>query len=67
MDALECNKKARECAASAAIAPVESLALEFLQLAAQWRAMAAREDFLGVLGEIAIPAVQLGAAPNNRS
>jgi hypothetical protein len=55
MDATECNKRASECAASAAIAPAESLALEFLQLAAQWRAMAARENFLGALGEKALP------------
>jgi len=61
MDAAECNKRACECAASAAIAPGESLALEFLQLAAQWRAMAARENFLGELGESAAPTADLKA------
>jgi hypothetical protein len=58
MDAAECNKKACECAASAAIAPGESLTLEFLQLAAQWRAMAARENFLGAIGEGAAPSAE---------
>ena len=51
MDAAECNRRASECAAKAAIAPVESVALEFLRLAAQWRAMGASEAFLGQLGE----------------
>jgi len=54
MDAAECNKRACECAASAAIAPGESLALEFLQLAA-------RENFLGELGESAAPTADLKA------
>ena len=46
MNAMECNERAAECAAKAALAPVESVALEFLRLAAQWRAMAVREDLL---------------------
>jgi hypothetical protein len=57
MNADECNKRAAECAASAAIAPVESVAAEFLRLAAQWRAMALRENFLGQLGS---PPASLG-------
>jgi hypothetical protein len=61
MNATECNKRACECAASAAIAPVEYLALEFLQLAAQWRVMAARENFLGALGEHPAPTADLKA------
>jgi hypothetical protein len=51
MNAEDCHKRARECAANAAIAPVESVALEFLRLAAQWRAMAVRENALGLLGD----------------
>jgi len=39
------------CAAKAADAQAESIALEFLKLAAQWRAMAVRENFLGQLGD----------------
>ena len=47
MNAEECNRHADECASNAAIAPSESIGLEFLKLAAQWRAMAVREIFLG--------------------
>ena len=53
MNADECNRRACECAANAAVSPVESVALEYLKLAAQWRAMPVRDNFLG----------QLGAAP----
>jgi len=67
MDAIECNKKAYECAASAAIAVDESLTLQFLQLAAQWRAMAAQENFLGALGASAAPTAELAPPPSNRS
>ena len=52
MTAEDCNRRANECAANAAIAPVESIAIEFLTLAAQWRAMAVRENALGNLGDI---------------
>jgi hypothetical protein len=55
MTADECNRRARECAANAAIAPIESLALEFLRLAAQWRAMAVRENFVSQLGAATTP------------
>ena len=51
MNAAECNRRARECAENAAISPIEPVALEFLKLAAQWRAMAVRENFLGQLGQ----------------
>lgn len=51
MNAEECNIRARQCAANADAAPTPALALEFLQLAARWRAMAARETFMGPLGE----------------
>jgi hypothetical protein len=46
MNSKECNLRAAECAEKAALAPVESVAIEFLRLAAQWRAMAVREDLL---------------------
>ncbi|MEJ0066592.1 MAG: hypothetical protein WDM85_15250 [Caulobacteraceae bacterium] len=52
----DCNRRASDCAANAAIAPSESIAVEFLTLAAQWRAMAVRENALGRLGEISPPA-----------
>jgi hypothetical protein len=55
MNADECNRRACECAANAAISPVDAVALEYLKLAAQWRAMAVRENFLGHLG--AAPAI----------
>jgi hypothetical protein len=55
MNAEECHQRARQCAANAAIAPAESLALEFLRLAAQWRAMATRENALGDLGDFETP------------
>lgn len=47
MDANECNQRASDCAANAAIASEESVAQEFLKLAAQWRAMAVRNIFIG--------------------
>ncbi len=50
INARECNLRAAECAAKAASAPTESINLEFLNLAARWRAMAVRENFLGQLG-----------------
>ena len=63
MNAQECNARASECAANAALATVESVALEFLKLAAQWRAMAVRDIFLGNLGEeIELPPVLRPAA-----
>jgi hypothetical protein len=61
MNTIECNKRAADCAASAASAPAESLAVEFLKLAAQWRAMAAREHFLGGLGDAELKSTQEGA------
>lgn len=55
MTADECNRRACECAANAAIAPIESVSLEFLRLAAQWRAMAVRQIFLGDVGKTVGP------------
>ncbi len=47
MNSAECNQRAAACAANAALANAEAVSLEFLKLAAQWRAMAVREIFLG--------------------
>lgn len=47
MTADECHERASECAANARLAQSEPVALEFLRLAAQWRAMASRTIFLG--------------------
>jgi hypothetical protein len=47
MTAEECHERASACAASAAVAVSEPVALEFLKMAAQWRAMATRTIFLG--------------------
>lgn len=54
MNAKECGLRASACAANAASAPAESIALEFLKLAAQWRAMAVRENFLGQLSAVTL-------------
>ena len=68
MDAAQCHIRARECAANASIAVDEAVSLEFLKLAAQWRAMAVRNIFLGTLDalngvspspSLATPAVSL--------
>ena len=50
MTAEECHARAAACAANAAVATSQSLSLEFLAMAAQWRAMAVRDIFLGHLG-----------------
>jgi hypothetical protein len=55
INARECHLRAAECAARAATAPAESMSLEFLNLAARWRAMAMRENFLGQMGTPAPP------------
>ncbi len=47
MTADECHRRAGVCAANAELAASEPVALEFLRLAAQWRAMAGRTIFLG--------------------
>ena len=47
MNANECHQRATECAANAAVAADQAVSLEFLKLAAQWRAMAVRQIFLG--------------------
>ncbi len=49
MTSEECNSRAVMCVANAALAPTEEGSTEFLKLAAQWRAMASRQIFLGHL------------------
>lgn len=60
MTADECRDRASACAANAALAPDAAVAQAFLKLAAQWRAMATREIFLGsadaLFGPSAAPA-----------
>ncbi|MDR3507915.1 MAG: hypothetical protein P4L64_08480 [Caulobacteraceae bacterium] len=51
MTADECHERAETCASNAALAPSESVRLEFMRLAAQWRALASRTIFLGHIGE----------------
>jgi len=57
MNREECDLRANECAANAALAVDEPLATEFLRLAAQWRAMAVRESFIG---QLHAPAAKVG-------
>jgi hypothetical protein len=47
MTSEDCHAHAFACAASAALATTEVLSVEFLLMAAQWRAMAERRIFLG--------------------
>jgi hypothetical protein len=47
MNAKECQQHAAQCAVNAAAAADEKIALEFLKMAAQWRAVAVRQIFLG--------------------
>jgi hypothetical protein len=51
MTAEECMARASECARNAAVAVSEPVSLEFLKLAAQWRAMAVRLIYLGPLDQ----------------
>jgi hypothetical protein len=43
----QCHERAAQCAANASLAVSEPVCREFLRLAAQWRAMAARLIHLG--------------------
>jgi hypothetical protein len=54
MNAKECNLRASGCAANAAIAIDESVSLEFLRMAAHWRAMAVRQIFIGPFPDPAV-------------
>ncbi len=55
MNAQECNQRASECAANAAVAADPSVSLEFIKMAAQWRAMAVRQIFLGHVTSPGVP------------
>ncbi len=55
MNSEQCNQRASDCATNAADCADESDSLEFLRMAAQWRAMAVREIYLG---QVAVPAEQ---------
>jgi len=57
MNAKECSQRAADCAANAAVAMDESVSLEFLKMAAQWRAMAVRQIFLGYVGDPVAPQI----------
>ena len=67
MTADECNQRAVDCAAIAATATDEAVSLEFLKLAAQWRAMAVREIFLGMIDEPIEPISYLNLPPKRLS
>jgi hypothetical protein len=49
MNAAECNKRAAECDANAACSGSQIVSDEFLGLSAQWRALAVRELYLGLV------------------
>jgi hypothetical protein len=51
MNANECNLRASQCAANAAVAADETVSLEFLKMAAQWRAIAVRQIFIGYVAD----------------
>jgi hypothetical protein len=60
LTAEECHDRASACAANARLAVSEPVALEFLKMAAQWRAMAERSIFLGSVVVADGPAVAIG-------
>jgi hypothetical protein len=62
MNADQCHTRAAECAANALIAVDEVVSLEFLRLAAQWRAMAVRNIFLGSADSLNAMPLSLGLA-----
>ena len=65
MNAQECHRRAAACTAYAALTTTNALSLEFLNLASQWRALAVREVFLGIIDQpaaAALPAPILGSA-----
>ena len=64
LTAEQCHERAGICATNAGLAVSEPVALEFLKMAAQWRAMAERSIFLGSIEAADGPAVIAG--PNLR-
>jgi hypothetical protein len=67
MTADECHRRASACAENAALALTEPVALEFLKLAAQWRAMATRQIFLGHVDALGDPLGLSNGAPRLRT
>jgi hypothetical protein len=65
MNAEECHRRAAACALNASRAQNERLAHEFLTVAAQWRAMAVRDIFLGYISERSDPLGAAGWAESN--
>jgi hypothetical protein len=61
MNAKECNYRASECATNAAESADELISLEFLRMAAHWRAMAVAEIYVG---NVAVPAERRTFAPD---
>jgi len=51
MTSEECHQRASGCAVNAALATNELISQEFLKMAAQWRAMASKQIFIGRLDE----------------
>jgi hypothetical protein len=49
MTAAECNRRAVACSSNAALSDDARVSLEFLGLSAQWRALAVREIYLGIV------------------
>jgi hypothetical protein len=62
MDADQCQVRAAACAANALIAVDDEVSLEFLKLAAQWRAMAVRTIVLESADESSAGAPPASAA-----
>ncbi len=61
MTSEDCYRRASQCAENAAVSPTEAVALEFLKLAAQWRAMAVRRIFLGLVDMPVEPPMKFSA------
>ena len=59
MTSEECHERANQCAANADASVDEAVAMEFLKMAAQWRAIAVRTIFVGSM-EAAVETPVLG-------
>jgi hypothetical protein len=66
MNATQCNARAARCASKAKTAPTQSIASEFLNLAAQWRLMAAGAITLNPFASLVEPEEILPAFPGAR-
>jgi hypothetical protein len=63
MTSEECHQRAANCAASADMSLDGAVALEFMTLAAQWRAMAVRQMFLGHVEMVGCPTEKASGSP----